>query len=68
MVILYLHVMACIWWLVVENNEDWISPIESADFDNLYENGIGRQYWIVLYYSIQLMAGNDIQATGNFVC
>lgn len=63
--ILYTH---CIWWLwfyIVNDDESWIPPFENWDGKtDLYNQSPLHQYLVALYYSVLMLAGNDMLPQG----
>lgn len=66
--IMYLHCMACAWWLIViEQGKKWIPIIEYGvlpddinSYDDIYRSSNLRQYCVSLHAAVLLLAGNDI--------
>lgn len=63
--ILYLHCVCCLWFYIVSHDESWIPPLDQM-YENteLYERQPLYQYFISLYYSVLMLAGNDLAPTG----
>jgi len=65
-ILLYLHVLGCIWWVVVKRQEQWVPQLYFVDPTlDIYEDNIMRQYMIVLYHAILMLTGNDIIPIGS---
>ena len=64
---MYLHCLACIWFLVVSQDNVWIPPLDYLHLETtLYESTTFYQYWTSLYHSVLLLTGNDVGPRGNF--
>ena len=64
---MYLHILACIWFLIVEQDKAWIPPLDYVYLEtNVYESTHAYQYWISLYHSVLMLTGNDVGPRGNF--
>lgn len=60
--IVYLHCLACLWWLLIKTDQVWIpvAYISSGNYHYIYQRGFGTQYLFSLHYSVQTMIGSDI--------
>jgi hypothetical protein len=62
--IMYLHCMACFWFLLVRIQGDkWIPIIDYNNaglYTNIYTTSIARQYGVSLHAAVLLLAGNDV--------
>ncbi|CAI2362152.1 unnamed protein product [Moneuplotes crassus] len=64
--ILYFHLTACFWFYITRDNKRWIPPYdENNDGSNIYESSSFSQYLTSIYYSILLLAGNDMLPQGD---
>ena len=67
MIIIYIHCLACLWYVVVMLKEEWKPPLDyvnpNADF---YESSLANRYFITLYHAVLLLTGNDILPRGTF--
>ena len=64
---MYLHCLACIWFLIVSQDNVWIPPLDYLHLETtLYESTTFYQYWTSLYHSVLLLTGNDVGPRGNF--
>lgn len=64
--ILYLHCVSCMWFFIVDKDETWIPPLdEFAASSDLYGKSPFDQYMIAIYYSVLMLAGNDMLPRGN---
>ena len=65
--IMYIHIIACVWFLIVQTDEVWIAPLEGIDPNNdLYNSTTTHKYLISVYYSILLLTCNDITPLGQW--
>lgn len=54
--IMYIHIIACVWYLIVQTDELWVPPLESIDPNNdLFGSSTTHKYLISVYYSILLL-------------
>ncbi len=61
------HWVGCMWYLLVRNSyETWIPPMDlDAQETNFYELGNLGKYWVVFYYAILLLVGNESAPRGS---
>ena len=65
--IMYLHCLACIWFLIVEQDKTWIPPLDYVFIETeVYQQTNAYQYWISLYHSVLMLTGNDVGPRGNY--
>lgn len=66
-IVMYIHCLACLWYLIVSNDEEWIPPLDYVDPNSdLYRSSLGHKYWIAIYHAVLLLTGNDIIPRGTF--
>ena len=59
--IMYIHLIGCVWFLIVQSDESWIPPTDYIFLGTtLYEDSIWKQYWYSFYHSIFMMIGGEI--------
>ena len=64
--ILYLHLIGCFWFYIARQDEKWSPPFDEAkDETELYQESAFYQYITSLYYSVLLLAGNDMLPQGS---
>ncbi|CAI2361263.1 unnamed protein product [Moneuplotes crassus] len=64
--LLYFHLIACFWFYIARDNKRWIPPYdENNENSDIYESGSFSQYLTSIYYSILLLAGNDMMPQGE---
>ena len=63
--ILYLHCVSCFWFYIVKQDEVWLPPLD-GNYNNttLYQRNSFFQYLTSLYYSVLMLAGNDMAPQG----
>ena len=65
--IMYIHCLACVWYLIVSIEEQWIPPLEGIDPNaDLFSSSTVHRYLISVYYSILLITCNDITPVGQW--
>lgn len=62
---LYVHIMACIWYLVVSIDEQWIPNMDFIWFGNpqvydVYYNQLERSYWTCFYIGFYLFGVGEV--------
>mmetsp|Transcript_99790 Transcript_99790/g.137269 ORF Transcript_99790/g.137269 Transcript_99790/m.137269 type:complete len:292 (-) Transcript_99790:372-1247(-) len=63
---IYIHLVGCMWFLVVDTNADkerrWIPPYDFIDYtkSHFFEDEILRRYYVCLYYSVLIIGGNEL--------
>lgn len=63
--ILYLHLIGCFWFYLARQDQEWRPPYEYDDVTEIYEESPFFQYITSLYYSVLLLAGNDMGPQGS---
>ena len=64
---LYLHLVWWFWFYLVVQNKIWVPPLYlSGDSVEFYNENPIYQYLISLYYSVLLLAGNDMFPQESF--
>ena len=65
--LLYLHCLGCAWYLIVDQERDWIPPLDYVYVTTTYfDQDINYKYWMGLYHAVLLLTGNDIGPRGWF--
>lgn len=65
--IMYIHIIACVWYLIVQTDKIWVAPLESIDPNNdLFNTSTTHRYLISVYYSLLLLTQNDITPKGLY--
>jgi CRP-like cAMP-binding protein len=54
--LMYLHLLACAWWMIVSYDEKWIYVVKEG---NIFDAGTGTQYWFAFYNSVFFLTGGD---------
>jgi hypothetical protein len=60
---MYVHLVACIWFIIVDSEQDWIPPTDFVFFEtDIYDSDadIWWQYWISFYTSVFMLVGGEI--------
>ena len=66
-IVMYIHCLACLWFLIANSNQEWIPPLDYVDpSSDLYASDLSHQYWIAVYHAVLLLTGNDIIPRGTF--
>lgn len=66
-ILLYLHLLACVWYYIVKENEEWIPPLDYVFIvTDVYDRSKYYQYFMSLYHAVLMLGGNDIGPRGNF--
>lgn len=67
-ILLYIHLQACIWWLIVKVEENWVPNMDFIFFSTtLYKENIWYQYWSAMYHSVMLFGVNEMAARTTWV-
>ena len=68
MIVVYIHVLACLWFVIVSSDSIWWPTVDyvRADGSDLYESMLIHQYCISIYSAVLLLTGNDIIPRGTF--
>ena len=64
---LYVHLVGCLWFYVIDWNDNWISPLDYIFATEFVFDDPGRdvvyQYAISFYYSTLMLGGNELGPT-----
>ena len=72
--VLYVHVIACLWFYLVRQRLEWIPPLDfmwftiyseygSSSFGDavdLYNAPLFHKYWVSVYHSVLMLTGNEV--------
>ena len=59
--IVLIHCLACFWYYVVENEKDWVPPLDFIDQrTNLYYEGTFKKYFSSVYHAIMMLNGGEV--------
>jgi voltage-gated potassium channel len=65
--IMYVHVIGCIFFLIVSDREKWVPPVDTIRMPTeFYEGGLWRRYWFSFYHSVFLFVGVEIYAVTKY--
>jgi len=65
-IVMYIHCLACLWFVIVSIDDVWIPPLDYVDpTADLYNSPLGHKYWIAIYHAVLLLTGNDIIPRGT---
>ena len=63
---IYIHCVGCLWYYLVKDEEKWLPPLDYLWVQtDIYERSWTYQYWMAMYHSTLVMAGNDIGPRGT---
>lgn len=67
-IIIYIHCLACLWYVIVTVNKQWRPPLEylAPQFDWYEEPSLANKYFITFYTAVLILTGNDILPKDNF--
>ena len=66
-IIIYIHCLACLWYVIVNINEQWKPRIDYVNpDDDFYDSSLQNKYFTTLYHAVLLLTGNDILPRGTF--
>jgi hypothetical protein len=55
---IYVHLTACVFWLIVSRREVWIPPTDSINGETeIYHNNLPKKYWYSFYHAVWLLVG-----------
>ena len=59
--IMYIHLIGCVWFIIVKSDESWVPPTDYIyGKTSLYDDNIWKKYWFCFYHSIFMMIGGEI--------
>jgi voltage-gated potassium channel len=65
--IMYVHVIGCIFFLIVSDNEKWVPPVDTIRMPTeFYDGGLWRRYCFSFYHSVFLFVGVEIHAVTKY--
>jgi hypothetical protein len=66
LLMIYLHCFGCCWYILVKGNEEWMPPLDYVWVKtDIYDMSTDYKYWMSLYHSVLILAGNDIGPRGE---
>lgn len=66
-IVMYIHCLACCWFLIANSDKNWIPPLDYVDPESdFYNSSFTHKYWIAIYHAVLLLTGNDIVPRGTF--
>ena len=64
--IMYLHILGCTWHWIVQEDEEWIPPLDYVFVTStFFEQSVSYKYWMSLYHAVLMLTGNDIGPRNN---
>lgn len=58
---MYLHLLGCSWFFIVEQERDWIPPLDYVYVvSNFFQDDTFYKYWMSIYHAVLILTGNDI--------
>ena len=63
--ILYLHLVCCAWFYIARQEQAWIPPLDVSGTDDFYSAPPLSQYFTSMYYTVLMLAGNDMMPQGD---
>ncbi|CAI2376170.1 unnamed protein product [Moneuplotes crassus] len=67
-ILLYIHLQACIWWIIVKVEKSWVPNMDFIFYSTqIYKEGIWHQYWSSIYHSVMLFGINEMAARTTLV-
>ena len=60
--VIYIHLYACFWWIIVKEEQSWLPPLDigTDDKKQIYSSDIGMKYVYCLHLTVLLIMGCDI--------
>jgi hypothetical protein len=60
--VIYMHLYACFWWMLVKKEQSWVpyQDMETDDFYRIYRQSTSGKYFMSLNSSIQILLGGGI--------
>lgn len=66
--LLYIHCLACIWWLVVLYEKTWIPNMDFIFYSTtIYDESLIHRYCSAMYHSVMLFGVNEMASRTTFV-
>ena len=67
LLVLYIHVMACLWFFVVSIEKKWVP---NQDFiylsTTIFDENVSTQYWVSVYHAVLLFGVNEMASRTDF--
>ena len=63
---LYIHIIACLWWYIIEFEDSWIPPLNYIDSKvEIFLPGASTEfrYGTAMYYAVLILGGNELGPT-----
>jgi hypothetical protein len=65
--ILYLHCLGCVWFIIVNQDKDWIPPLDYLFVKtNIYDKSNLKKYMTSVYHAVLMLGQNDIGPRDSF--
>lgn len=65
-IIIYIHCLACLWYIIVTVHSDWKPTLAFVDPDSdFYGSSLANKYFVTLYMAVLLLTSNDILPRGT---
>lgn len=59
--IMYVHVVGCLWFMLISQQETWLPPADVIrGKTEIYNSNAWDQYWFCFYHSVYLLCGIEI--------
>lgn len=59
--IMYLHLVGCTWYFIVDVSKEWIPPLDYVYVTStFFEQDVNYRYWMSAYHSVLILTGNDV--------
>lgn len=59
MLLVYFHCQACLWYILVSQNKEWVPPLDYLVTREVYNDSLSMKYLTSYYYSVMFFANND---------
>ena len=66
-IFLFVHCLACFWYIIWDENKEWIPPFDYIYITtNLYEQSSSYKYLTSVYHAFLMIGGNDVGPRNEF--
>lgn len=59
--VMYLHLLGCTWFLIVNQDKEWIPPLDYVYVTTtFFADNTFYKYWMSVYHAVLILTGNDV--------
>lgn len=65
---LYIHILGCAWFFIVNQSQIWIPPLHFISYkdNDQYTSDNTRKYFLSMYHAVLMLGGNEMGPRTHF--